>query len=433
MHHFRYKNNKLTCEKVSLAQIAETFGTPTYVYSAGTMEDNYRRLKRGLEGLDVRICFAMKANSNIAVLRHFSNLGAAFDLVSGGEIRRVLAAGGTVKESVFAGVGKTAEEIQLALENDIFSFHAESEPELERINEVAGRLGRMAPIAIRINPDVDAKTHAKITTGKSDNKFGVPISAALDAYNYAKGLPNLRLKGVQIHIGSQITQVAPFVAAVEKMIPVVTRLKEQFGLTYFSIGGGIGIIYQNALASGEADWWKREDGGLNLLTPESYGAALKPLLQPLGLKILLEPGRFLVGNSGVLLTRVEHVKKGHSKNFVIVDSAMNDLLRPAMYEAYHEIVPLEKKADVGTFAPDIVGPVCETGDTFAKSREVQRVKEGDLLALMSAGAYGFVMASRYNTRSLPAEVMVKGDEAALIHERETFDHILSSEKIPDFL
>ncbi|MEX2382251.1 MAG: diaminopimelate decarboxylase [Opitutales bacterium] len=433
MHHFRYKKNKLVCESVALAEIADRTGTPVYVYSAGTMEDNFKRLRQSLKGLDVRICYAVKANSNLAVLRHFHNLGASFDVVSGGEIRRVLAAGGSVKESVFAGVGKTAAEIELALEHGIFSFHVESEAELERINQIAGRMDRKAPVAIRVNPNIDAKTHAKITTGKSENKFGIPAEAALDAYNYAKTLDHISLRGVQIHIGSQITRVDPFVAAIEKMMPVILRLKAKFGLSYFSVGGGLGIVYQDALTSGDADWWKAKTGEHEILTPESYGRAIKPLLEPLGMQILLEPGRFLVGNAGVLLTRVEHVKRGKGRTFVIVDAAMNDLIRPAMYAAWHEIVPVEKNDEIGFFSPDIVGPVCETGDTFARKRELQRVAEGELLAVMSAGAYGFVMASRYNTRPLPAEVLVKDAEFAVVSARESFDQIVANETIPEFL
>ena len=310
MHHFSYLDSTLYCEDVSLVEVARLHGTPTYVYSAATMADNYRRLAASLAGLDVQLCYAMKANSNLAVLRLFANLGAAFDLVSGGELRRVVAAGGRVQDSVFAGVGKTEAEIKLALETGVFGFHVESEPELARINHVAGQLGRKAPIAIRINPDVDAHTHAKITTGKSDNKFGIPLKFAAAAYAAAAKYPNLTIKGVQMHIGSQLTTVAPFVEAVKKVMPFVEQLKRDYGITYFSIGGGIGIVYQDALASGKAAWWNTKPEGERPLTPEVYGTALTPLLVPLGLKILLEPGRFLVGNAGVLLSRVEYLKRG---------------------------------------------------------------------------------------------------------------------------
>ena len=433
MHHFRYIGQNLHGESVDLAEVARLYGTPTYVYSAATMADNYTRLARGVAGLDAQICFAMKANPGLAVLRHFARLGAAFDLVSGGEIRRVLAAGADVRRSVFAGVGKTEGEIRLALEQGVFAFHVESEPELARLNHVAGQLGVKAPVAIRVNPDVDAHTHAKITTGKSDNKFGIPLAHAAAAYAAASKFPHLTVKGVQIHIGSQLTSVAPFVEAVTKVVPFVEALKRDYGISYFSIGGGIGIIYQDALASGQQAWWEAQPPDQRPITPEAYGAALVPLLKPLGLKILLEPGRFLVGNAGVLLTRVEHLKRGATKNFLIVDAAMNDLVRPAMYEAYHEIVPLRRDTARRALTADVVGPVCESGDCFAHDRQLQEVGEGEYLALMSAGAYGAAMASRYNTRALPAEVLVNGGAFELIHARETFEHMTANEKIPAFL
>ncbi len=433
MHHFRYSGSDLQCESVDLAAVAKLYGTPTYVYSASTMEDNFRRLQEGLAGLDAQLCYAMKANSNLAVLRHFANLGAGFDLVSGGEIRRVLAAGSNVNTSVFAGVGKTEAEIKLALQNGIFAFHVESEPELARINHVAGTLGVKAPIAIRVNPDVDAHTHAKITTGKSDNKFGIPLKHAAAAYEAAAKYPNLTIKGVQMHIGSQLTSVAPFIEAVEKVAPFAAELKAKYGITYFSIGGGMGIIYQDALSSGQQAWWDAQPAEQRPLTPETYGAALVPRLKPLGLKILLEHGRFMVGNAGVLIARVEHLKRGAGKNFLIVDAAMNDLIRPAMYESYHEIVPLHRDSARRALAVDIVGPICESGDCFAKSRQIQELGEGELIAFMSAGAYGYTMASRYNTRSMAAEVLVKGSAFELINARESFEHIIAGEKVPAFL
>lgn len=433
MHHFHYSGHELQCESVDLAAVAKLYGTPTYVYSATTMEDNYRRLQRGLAGLDAQLCYAMKANSNLAVLKHFANLGAGFDLVSGGEIRRVLAAGASLETSVFAGVGKTEPEIRLALENDVFAFHVESEPELARINHVAGKLGVKARIAIRVNPDVDAKTHAKITTGKSDNKFGIPLKYAGAAYEAAAKYPNISIKGVQMHIGSQLTSVAPFVEAVEKVGPFAAELKAKYGITYFSIGGGMGIIYRDALASGQQAWWDAQPPDQRPLTPETYGAAMVPLLKPLGLKVLLEHGRFMVGNAGVLLAKVEHLKRGAGKNFLIVDAAMNDLVRPAMYESYHEIVPVHRDSSRRALTADVVGPICESGDCFAKDRQLQEVGEGELIAFMSAGAYGHAMASRYNTRAIAAEVMVKGSSFELINARETFEHIIAGERIPAFL
>ena len=433
MHHFHYAGQNLHCESVELAAIAQLHGTPTYVYSARTIADNYRRLTGSLSGLDLRVCYAMKANSNLAVLRHFANLGAAFDLVSGGELRRVLAAGGSVRESVFAGVGKSEADIRLALESGVFSLHVESEPELARIDYVAGKLGVRAPIAIRVNPDVDAKTHAKITTGKSENKFGIPLKAAAAAYEAAARYKHIEIRGVQMHIGSQLTTIAPFREAVEKVIPFVEQLKKLYGISYFSVGGGIGIVYQDALASGVPAWWDAKPEGERPLTPEAYGTALTPLLAPLGLKILLEPGRFLVGNAGVLLSRVEYLKRGAGKNFLILDAAMNDLIRPAMYEAYHELVPLRRDTSRPALTADIVGPVCESGDCFAKDRTLQQVGEGELVAFMSAGAYGYTMASRYNTRPMPAEVLVDGSRFELVNARENFDALVAGEKIPGFL
>ncbi|TAG31422.1 MAG: diaminopimelate decarboxylase, partial [Verrucomicrobia bacterium] len=415
---------------VDLAEIARLYGTPTYVYSSATMADNYTRLAKGLAGLDLQICYAMKANSNIAILRHFANLGAGFDLVSGGEIRRVLAAGGDIKRSVFAGVGKTEGEIELALKHGIFSFHVESEPEIARINHVAGKLGVKAPIAIRINPDVDAHTHAKITTGKSDNKFGIPLVNAAAAYEAAARYPNIQIKGAQMHIGSQLTSVAPFVEAATKLAPFVAELKAKYGITYWSIGGGIGIVYKEALASGQPDWWAAHS---ETITPEAYGAALKPIVESLGLKIVLEPGRYMVGNAGVLLTRAEYLKRGKGKNFLIVDAAMNDLVRPAMYDSFHEIVPLRRDSARAAITTDIVGPICESGDCFAKDRQVQEVGEGEFLAFLSAGAYGFTMASRYNTRNMAAEVLVQGGASDLINARETFEQQIQNEQIPAFL
>ena len=433
MHHFHYSGQDLHCESADLAAIAKLYGTPTYVYSAATMADNYHRLQRNLSGLDLQICYAMKANSNLAVIRHFANLGAGFDLVSGGELRRVLAAGAKVTTSVFAGVGKTEAEIKLALENGIYAFHVESEPELARINHVAGQLGVKAPIAIRINPDVDAHTHAKITTGKSDNKFGIPLKHAAAAYEAAAKLKNLRIRGVQMHIGSQLTEVGPFVEAVKKVAGFVAELKATYGIEYFSIGGGMGIVYRDALASGPQTWWDGQPADKRPLTPELYGATLTPLLAPLGLKILLEHGRFMVGNAGVLLARVEHLKRGAGKNFHNVDAAMNDLVRPAMYESFHEIVPVHRDSSRRALVADIVGPICESGDCFAKDRSIQEVGEGELVALMSAGAYGYVMASRYNTRGMPAEVMVNGSAFELVNVRETFETMTAGEKIPAFL
>ncbi len=433
MHHFHYAGQNLHCESVDLAEVARLYGTPTYVYSAATMSDNYTRLAGSLKGLDVRVCYAVKANSNLAVLKHLSNLGSAFDFASAGEMRRVIAAGGSVKESVFAGVGKTEAEIRLALEAGIFSFHVESEPELARINHVAGKLGVKAAIAIRVNPDVDANTHAKITTGTSANKFGIPIRQAAAAYEAASKYPNISIRGIQSHIGSQITEVAPFAKTLEKLAPLAAELKERHGISYISIGGGIGVVYKEALASGAAAWWESQPEGARPLTPEVYGAALAPALRRLGLKVLLEPGRSMVANAGVLLSRVEYLKRGQGKNFLIVDAAMNDLVRPAMYDSFHEIVPLHRDTTRRALVADIVGPICESTDCFAKDRQIAEIGEGEYLALMSAGAYGHVMASRYNTRPIPAEVLVKGSAFEQVTARETFEQMIANEKIPAFL
>jgi len=433
MHHFRYAGQNLHCESVDLAEVARLYGTPTYVYSAATIEDNYSRLVGSMKGLDVRICYSLKANSNLAVVRHLSNLGSAFDFVSSGEMRRVLAAGAGVKESVFAGVGKTDAEIRLALEAGIFSFHVESEPELGRLNHVAGKLGVKAPIALRINPDVDANTHAKITTGMSDNKFGIPIRQAGAAYEAASKYPHIAIRGIQTHIGSQITAVSPFVEALEKLAPLAADLKARLGISYISIGGGIGVVYRDALASGPFSWWETQPEAKRPLTSEAYGAALAPTLRSLGLKVLLEPGRSMVANAGVLLSRVEYLKRGQGRNFLIVDAAMNDLIRPAMYDAYHEIVPLRRDTTRRALVADVVGPICESADCFARDRQVQELGEGEYLAFMSAGAYGHVMASRYNTRPIPAEVLVKGSAFEQVTARETFEQMVANEKIPAFL
>ena len=360
-------------------------------------------------------------------------MGSAFDFASAGEMRRVVAAGASVTESVFAGVGKTETEIRLALEAGIFSFHVESEPELARINHVAGKLGVKGPIAIRVNPDVDAHTHAKITTGTSANKFGIPIRQAAAAYEAASKYPNISIKGIQSHIGSQITEVGPFVETLEKLAPLAAELKERHGITYISIGGGIGVVYKDALASGSAAWWDAQPAGKRPLTPEVYGAALAPALKNLGLKVLLEPGRSMVANAGVLLARVEYLKRGQGKNFLILDAGMNDLVRPAMYDSYHEIVPLQRDTTRRALVADIVGPICESTDCFAKDRQIQELGEGEYLAIMSAGAYGHVMASRYNARPIPAEVLVKGSAFERVTARETFEQLIANEKIPQFL
>jgi diaminopimelate decarboxylase len=431
MHDFRYVENKLFCERVDVASLARKFGTPLYIYSQGTLTGHFQKLDQAMSGVDHLICFAMKSNSNQSVLRALANLGSGFDIVSGGELQRAIAAGGDPRKCVFAGVGKTEGEIEFALKKGVYSFNAESEPELQRINRVAARLGKVAPVAVRVNPDVEAHTHAKITTGTYENKFGVAFEQIEGVYARASKLKNLRLRGLQMHIGSQITSVSPFEQAVRKMTALVTRLKAKHGLEFFSIGGGLGIVYKPALASGAEVWWKSAEGK-NILTPQAYAARLLPMLQPLGLRILMEPGRFISGNAGILVTRVEYVKRTGRKNFLIVDAAMNDLIRPAFYEAYHEIVPLTRKTGA-TIPSDVVGPVCESGDFFCQDRPLPKAGEGDYLALLSAGAYGFVMASNYNTRSLAAEVLVNGSKAAAVRERQPVKDIWKGETVAPWL
>ena len=432
MHSFHYQDGKLFCEKVSVESLARKFGTPLYVYSQETLTGHFQKLDQALGPLDHLICYAMKANSNLAVMRTLAGLGSGFDVVSEGELRRVMAAGGDPRKCVFAGVGKTEAEIEFALRQDIYSFNVESEPELLRINRLAARLEKVAPVAVRVNPNVDAGTHAKITTGTYANKFGIAFEEIEGVYSRASKLKNLRLRGLQMHIGSQLTEVQPFELAVKKVLPLVQKLAARHNFEFFSIGGGLGIVYQPALASGEEAWWK-SPAARNILTPAKYAQRLLPLLQPLGLRILLEPGRFIVGNAGLLVARVEYVKRTGRKNFVIVDAAMNDLIRPAFYDSYHEIVPLRRKAPGGKISSDVVGPICESGDYFAKDRPLPKLVEGDHLALLSAGAYGAVMSSNYNSRPLTAEVLVHGSRSSLVRERQPVEEIWSRDKIPAWL
>jgi len=431
MHDFYYADGELLCEGVKVSTLARKYGTPLFVYSQNTLTSHYQRLDQALAELDHLICFAMKSNSNLAVIRTLANLGGGFDTVSGGELARVIAAGGDASKCVFAGVGKTEAEIEFALQSGIYCFNAESEPELIRINTVARRLKVKAPVAVRVNPNVDAHTHAKITTGTYENKFGIPFEEVEAIYHRASKLKNLWLRGVQMHIGSQLTEVSPFEQAVRKVLPIVQALKAAHGIEFFSVGGGIGIVYNPALESGQAKWWKTE-AGQKILTPQKYADTLVPLLKPLGLRILLEPGRFISGNSGILVSRVEYVKKTGQKNFVIVDAAMNDLIRPAFYDSYHEILPL-KKTSGKAISSDIVGPICESGDFFAKDRPLAKVGEGDYLALLSAGAYGSVMGSNYNTRALAAEVLVHGKKADLVRKRQSIPSIWADESLPAWL
>jgi len=412
---------------VNLEEVAAQFGTPAYVYSASTIRNNFRSLDLALKPVDHLICYAMKANSNLAILDLLGREGAGFDIVSGGELFRVLKAGGRADHCTFAGVGKTVGEIAYALKEGVYCFNVESEPELERINEVAGSLGLVAPVAVRVNPDVDAQTHKFISTGKSKNKFGIGIDRAVEVYAKAAALPHLKIRGIQTHIGSQILRPGPFAETARKLAALVAEIKARHGIEFFSIGGGIGIVYDAALASGDPGWWTNDHS--RRITPEDYAAAILPILAPLGLKILFEPGRFLVGNAGVLLSTVQYVKTTPGKTFVIVDAAMNDLIRPALYEGWHEIVPL--KASAGPLEPmDVVGPVCESGDFFAQDRELPPLASGDRIALLSAGAYGFVMSSNYNSRPQLPEVLVDGLNVCLIRKRQSLEDLIAGEVMP---
>jgi diaminopimelate decarboxylase len=432
MHEFTYRDGILHCEGVPLTDLVARHGTPLYVYSAETIRGHFRRLDRALADLDHRVCFAMKANSNLAVLDLLAREGAGFDIVSGGELFRVLKAGGRAGDCTFAGVGKTREEIEYALREGVYSFNVESEAELHFLDEVAGSLGRKAPVALRVNPDVDAQTHKYISTGKSHNKFGIGIDRILGIYAQAAKLPNLIIRGIQTHIGSQILETTPFVEAMDKLIPIVRELQKTYGIEFFSIGGGVGIIYHGTLASGSREWWDTgKEEGARRIGFDEYAQSVVPLLKGLGLKILLEPGRSLVGNAGALLATVLYVKHTPAKSFVITDAGMNDLIRPALYEGHHEIALLKEPAEGTATGPvDVVGPVCESGDFFAQDRQLSAVEPGDGLALLSAGAYGFVMASNYNSRRLPAEILVDGGKAEVVRERQTWDDLVRGERIP---
>ena len=431
MHSFRYREGKLYCEDVDLARTAEQFGTPLYIYSAGTILDHFGRLDAALAPLDHLICYAVKANSNRAVLKLLAEAGAGFDIVSGGELFRALKAGAEPKKCTFAGVGKAHDEIEYALEQGVYSFNVESEAELEYIDRIAAEKKSRAPIALRVNPDVDPHTHEYIATGSHENKFGIALSDAPAVYERAAKMRNIDIVGVQMHIGSQITETKPFVDAVSKVAPLVRDLKSKYAIKFFSIGGGLGIVYESAFESGAKEWWSDSGSAKHELSIKEYVDAILPALRELNIRILLEPGRLLVGNAGVLLTRVRYIKKSGHKTFAIVDAGMNDLIRPALYRSYHEIVPVDEKIESErkrkTEKIDIVGPVCESGDFFALDREMPDVREGDLLAIMSAGAYGFVMASNYNSRPLPAEALVRGDKVTLIRKRQSWEDLVRGE------
>ncbi len=428
--YFHYQQNRLFAENVPLEDIATRFGTPCYVYSRAALTDGYRQFADAFKSREHLICYAMKANSNLAIVNLFARLGAGFDIVSGGELQRVLAAGGAANKVVFSGVGKSEAEMRLALDAGILCFNVESPSELERLNEVAGSMGKIAPISFRVNPDVDAKTHPYISTGLKQNKFGVAYTEALALYRKAAAMPHIRITGMDCHIGSQLTETGPFIEAAEKVLALADQLAASgIVLDHLDLGGGLGIRYDDEIPPSIAE----------------YAQALLGALKGRSEKIIVEPGRVLVGNAGVLLTRIEYLKHGEEKNFAIVDAAMNDLMRPALYDAYHAVLPLQlrstdphpnplplagegaiEKSNLAIY--EVVGPICETGDFIGHAREMA-VDKGDALAVMSAGAYGMSMSSNYNTRPRAAEVMVDGAEVHLIRERETVRQLYASEKI----
>ena len=421
MHHFAYRGGALHAEDVALARIAREVGTPFYCYSSATIERHFRVFSAAFADCPALVCYAMKANSNQAVLATLARMGAGMDVVSEGELRRARAAGVPANKIIFSGVGKTRAEMALALEEDILCFNVESEPELEALSQIASARGRIARIAIRVNPDVDARTHAKISTGKSENKFGIPISRARGVYARARALPGLAVSGVDMHIGSQITDMRPFDDAFALLADFVRELRSDgCEIDHIDLGGGLGIPYR-------FDNVPPPD-------PERYAEVVARRARGLGCKIYFEPGRLIVGNAGVLVTSVIYVKHGDGKTFVIVDAAMNDLIRPTLYDAHHECLPLaEPPADAPRLRADIVGPVCESGDFLALDRDMAEVKAGDLLAVMSAGAYGAVQAGTYNTRLLVPETLVKGTEYALVRPRPTYADLIGLDKIPPWL
>jgi diaminopimelate decarboxylase len=414
MNYFEYRNDQLHAEDVPLADLATRVGTPFYVYSARTLRRHYRVFDEAFAGTDHLVCYAMKALSNLSILKLFASMGAGFDIVSVGELMRCLRVGADPKKIVFSGVGKTDEEIAAALEAGILMINVESRPELHRVAEVAGKMKRRAPVSLRVNPDLDPGTHPHISTGHRDSKFGVPLSQVDGYYAEARGLANLEIVGLSTHIGSQITEMAPFAEAGQKVASIIGRLRAEgiATLKYLDLGGGLGIPYQEQPPP-----------------PSEYAEALLKPIAGLGLKIITEPGRVIVGNAGVLVTRVLYNKETDVKRFVVIDGAMNDLIRPVLYEAYHEIAAVDRRKPGKTVTVDVVGPVCESGDFFAREREMPEPRPGDLLAVMSAGAYGFVMSSNYNSRPRAPEILVDGADAHVIRERESFEDLVRGENI----
>ena len=421
MHHFSYKNGTLHAENVSILDIAAAVGTPFYCYSTATLERHYRVLADAFAGQDALICFAVKANSNQAVLSTMARMGAGMDVVSEGELRRARKAGVPADRIIFAGVGKTRDEMVYALNEGILGFNVESEPELRALSAVATELGKTARVALRVNPDVDARTHAKISTGRSENKFGIPYNDAAQLYAEARTLPGVAATGIHMHIGSQITDLQPFRDAFRLMRDLVLELRAAgHVLEHLDLGGGLGVPYRHQAEAPPH--------------PDHYANVVKETLGDLGLKLILEPGRMIVGNAGILVTRVVFVKEGVDRTFTIVDGAMNDLIRPTLYEAHHDILPVnEGQLSMPPMQQDVVGPVCETGDYLALDRGLPPFHAGDLMAVMTAGAYGAVMASTYNTRPLVPEVMVRGEEFAVVRPRQDYEDLIGLDRLPPWL
>ncbi|TSE02636.1 diaminopimelate decarboxylase [Mesorhizobium intechi] len=421
MNHFDYRDGVLHAEDVAIPDIAAQVGTPFYCYSTATLTRHYRVFAQAFAGLDALVCYAMKANSNQAVLRTLARLGAGADVVSEGELRRALAAGIPASKILFSGVGKTAREMDLALEAGILCFNVESEPELELLSARATALGKVAPVSLRINPDVDAKTHKKISTGKAENKFGIPWQRAQQVYARAAALPGIKVTGIDTHIGSQITELQPFDDAFALLVELVGALRaDGHAIEHVDLGGGLGIPY-------------RVDNNPPPL-PDAYAQIVRKHVTKLGLKVMFEPGRLIVGNAGILVSEVIFVKEGDAKNFLVVDAAMNDLIRPTLYDAFHDIRPVvQPPADTPRMIVDVVGQVCETGDYLGLDRDLPRLKAGDLIAVSTAGAYGAVQAGTYNTRLLVPEVLVDGDRFHIVRPRLSYDDLIGLDSVPDWL
>ncbi len=417
MHFFSYKNDELFCEEVPAESIAEQVGTPLYLYSWATIVRHFRIFKDAFNGLKHLICFSVKSNSNIAILNTIASEGGGADIVSGGELYRALRAGISPDKIVYSGVGKTPDDIEMALKSNILMFNIESEQELKTINDVAEKTGNRARIAVRINPDIEPNTHPYIVTGFNENKFGIQIDNALPIYELAKGLKYVDIKGISCHIGSQLTEISPFIDALLKLRELAQKIKKMgISLEFLDLGGGLGITYDTESPP----------------DPSEYASAIKKIAGKDEFTLILEPGRVIVGNAGILIARVIYTKITPNKKFIIVDAGMNDLIRPSLYNSYHSVMPI-KKTSGETIVADLVGPICETGDFLAKDRVMPPFKQGDLVALMSAGAYGFSMASNYNSRPRPAEILVKGKEFSLIRSRETLDDLVRGEEIPEFI